>query len=59
MRNIGYYKVFPSQAMNVAVKIIDVPVKGESDAFTRKKILVCTKDVEPGELIYKVCKFSS
>ncbi|KAI5993657.1 hypothetical protein EDD15DRAFT_2266734 [Pisolithus albus] len=38
----GYYDCFPPKVMNVAVKTIEVP-----------KTLVCTKDFEAGELIYK------
>ncbi|KAI6152338.1 hypothetical protein BKA82DRAFT_993451 [Pisolithus tinctorius] len=49
----GYYDCFPPKAMNVAVKTIEVPVKDQPEAFTKKKILVCTKDIEAGELIYK------
>ncbi|KIM63614.1 hypothetical protein SCLCIDRAFT_1214007 [Scleroderma citrinum Foug A] len=49
----GYYDCFPAKAMNVAVKTVDVPVNDKPGAFTRKKVLVCTKDFELGDLIYK------
>ncbi|KAI6034553.1 hypothetical protein BKA83DRAFT_672528 [Pisolithus microcarpus] len=49
----GYYDCFPPKVMNVAVKTIEVPVKGQPNTSTRKKTLVCTKDFEAGELIYK------
>lgn len=43
--------------MNVAVQSIDIPqvASGQSTGATmRKKVVVCTKDFEPGDLIYKV-----
>ncbi|KIJ20440.1 hypothetical protein PAXINDRAFT_166493 [Paxillus involutus ATCC 200175] len=52
----GYYNFFPPKAMNVAVKVIDVPqstAEQPSGATMRKKVLVCTKDFQPGDLIYK------
>jgi len=54
LKKLGYYDCFPTKAMNVAVKTVDVPVNDKPGAFTRKKVLVCTKDFEPGDLIYKV-----
>ncbi|KAG6334866.1 hypothetical protein ID866_4226 [Astraeus odoratus] len=53
MRTIGYYDCFPAKSMNVAVKTIEVPVNGQPGTFTKKKVLVCTKDFEPGDIIYK------
>ncbi|KIK82048.1 hypothetical protein PAXRUDRAFT_14928 [Paxillus rubicundulus Ve08.2h10] len=52
----GYYNFFPPKAMNVAAKVIDVPrstSEQPSNATMRKKVLVCTKDFQPGDLIYK------
>ncbi|KAH7887480.1 hypothetical protein F5I97DRAFT_2072803 [Phlebopus sp. FC_14] len=50
----GYYDSFPPKAMNVAVKTVDVPQSASQSGTTmKKKILVCTKDFEPGEVIYK------
>jgi len=43
--------------MNVAIQNVDVPQVGggqSTGATTRKKVVVCTKDFEPGDLIYKV-----
>lgn len=43
--------------MSVTVQNVDVPqvAGGQStDATMRKKVVVCTKDFEPGDLIYKV-----
>lgn len=43
--------------MNVAIEIVDDPkaAPGQSTGATmRKKVVVCTKDFEPGELIFKV-----
>lgn len=43
--------------MNVAIRNVEVPQEssGQSAAATmRKKVVVCTKDFEPGDLIYKV-----
>lgn len=43
--------------MNVAIQNVDVPqvASGQSTGATmRKKVVVCTKDFEPGDLIYKV-----
>lgn len=43
--------------MNVAIQNVDVPQVGggrSTGATMRKKIVVCTKDFEPGDLIYKV-----
>ncbi|KAF9226766.1 MAS20-domain-containing protein [Gyrodon lividus] len=49
----GYYDCFPPKAMNVAVKTVDVPQSTVAGAMMRKKVLVCTKDFQPGDLIYK------
>lgn len=49
---VGYYDEFPPKHMNVSVKPIDVP--DDSGGTIRKRILVVTKDVQAGELIYKV-----
>ncbi|KAI6024482.1 hypothetical protein EDC04DRAFT_2723876 [Pisolithus marmoratus] len=49
----GYYDCFPPKAMNVAIKTVEVPVKDQPGAVTKKKVLVCTKDFEAGELIYR------
>ena len=43
--------------MNVAIQNVDVPqvTGGQSTGgIMRKKVVVCTKDFEPGDLIYKV-----
>lgn len=44
--------------MNVAIQNIDVSqvadVQSAGGPTMRKKVVVCTKDVEPGDLIYKV-----
>lgn len=43
--------------MNVAIQNVDVSqmAGGQSPGATmRKKVVLCTKDLEPGELIYKV-----
>jgi hypothetical protein len=43
--------------MNVAIQNVDVPqvASGQSTGATmRKKVVVCTKGFEPGDLIYKV-----
>lgn len=42
--------------MNVAIQNVEVPqvADGQSTGATmRKKVVVCTKDLEPGDLIYK------
>jgi import receptor subunit TOM20 len=52
----GYYSFFPPKAMNVAVKTVDVPqnaAEQPAGVTMRKKVLVCTKDFQPGNLIYK------
>ncbi|KAF8138309.1 hypothetical protein EV363DRAFT_1393768 [Boletus edulis] len=52
----GYYNYFPRKSMNIAIQNVDVPQVAD-EQFTgvtmRKKVVVCTKDFEPGELIYK------
>jgi import receptor subunit TOM20 len=51
--SLGYYDTFPPKSMNVAVKIVD---KLDAGSTTPKKgkILVVTKDVAAGEVIYTV-----
>ncbi|KIJ69854.1 hypothetical protein HYDPIDRAFT_184391 [Hydnomerulius pinastri MD-312] len=52
----GYYECFPPKAMNASVKTLDAPQSAAQPAGAstmRKKVLVCTKDFQPGDLIYK------
>jgi hypothetical protein len=49
---IGYYTFFPPKAMNVAVETVNVS-DGKGGTMS-KKVLVVTKDLEAGEVIYRV-----
>ncbi|KAG6378570.1 hypothetical protein JVT61DRAFT_12835 [Boletus reticuloceps] len=52
----GYYNYFPRKNMNIAIQNVDAPQVADEQSTgvtMRKKVVVCTKDFEPGELIYK------
>ncbi|KZT62084.1 MAS20-domain-containing protein [Calocera cornea HHB12733] len=50
----GYYHYFPPPYMNVEVKqILQLGEPGESEKGPRRIVLVATKDLQPGEEIYK------
>ncbi|KAG9317313.1 hypothetical protein JVU11DRAFT_1511 [Chiua virens] len=55
-KKIGYYNCFPRKEMNVAIKSVGIPQLTDGQPAStnmRRKVVVCTKDFEPGDLIYK------